>query len=294
MENKINIAELLKNCPKGMELNCMTYQDVYFDYVDELNIIHCYIQHETHKTSITFNQFGTPNRDIKSKCVIFPKGKFTWAGFYRPFMDGDVIYNKDINAIAIFYKQTDASTISHCFLNVFRELKFYHYHAKDLSDWKFATEEEKEKLFQAIKDNGYKWDPKTNTLNKLPIFKIGDRIKHIVGREEIATVVGVEKFHYNVDSKVGTTSFSISLQHEWELVPNKFDIADLKPFETVLVRNSNKGRWVGQFYLSYNFKEEYPFECTYNCWKYCIPYKGNEHLLNKTDEPDNFYITWKE
>lgn len=32
---KINIAELLKDCPKGMELNCVIYEDVHFDYVDE-------------------------------------------------------------------------------------------------------------------------------------------------------------------------------------------------------------------------------------------------------------------
>jgi hypothetical protein len=112
MENKINIAELLRDCPSGMELNCMIYEDVYFDYVDELNIIHCYIQHETHKTSITFNQHGTPNSNIKSKCVIFPKGKTTWEEFYT-FKDGDIIYNQDIKAVAIFCKQTDNATISH-------------------------------------------------------------------------------------------------------------------------------------------------------------------------------------
>ena len=30
---KINIAELLKDCPSGMELDCTMYEDVYFDYV---------------------------------------------------------------------------------------------------------------------------------------------------------------------------------------------------------------------------------------------------------------------
>lgn len=31
MENKINIVELLKDCPQGMELDCTMYEDVYFD-----------------------------------------------------------------------------------------------------------------------------------------------------------------------------------------------------------------------------------------------------------------------
>ena len=62
---KINVADILKKCPTGMRLDCSMYEDVYFDYVDELNVIHCYIQYETHKTSITFNQYGTPNSNIK-------------------------------------------------------------------------------------------------------------------------------------------------------------------------------------------------------------------------------------
>ena len=29
---KINVAELLKDCPRGMELDCTMYEDVCFDY----------------------------------------------------------------------------------------------------------------------------------------------------------------------------------------------------------------------------------------------------------------------
>ena len=42
----MNLVEILKQCPSGMELDCTMYEDVYFDYVDKLNIIHCYIKHE--------------------------------------------------------------------------------------------------------------------------------------------------------------------------------------------------------------------------------------------------------
>ena len=33
MENKINIAELLKDCPQGMELDCTMFDNVVFDEV---------------------------------------------------------------------------------------------------------------------------------------------------------------------------------------------------------------------------------------------------------------------
>ena len=35
MENKINIAKLLKDCPKGMELDCTMYDNARLEQVDE-------------------------------------------------------------------------------------------------------------------------------------------------------------------------------------------------------------------------------------------------------------------
>lgn len=32
---KINIANLLKDCPKGMELDCTMYENVEFDYIEQ-------------------------------------------------------------------------------------------------------------------------------------------------------------------------------------------------------------------------------------------------------------------
>jgi hypothetical protein len=32
---KINVAELLKDCPKGMELDCTMYENVYLGEVSE-------------------------------------------------------------------------------------------------------------------------------------------------------------------------------------------------------------------------------------------------------------------
>ena len=123
MEKRINIAELLKTCPSGMELNCTMYEDVYFDYVSVNDVIYCYIQHETHKTSITFNQFGAPNSDSKSKGVIFPKGKTNWEGFVPPpckFKDGDIVSVTTFpegTLIGIFKRYREASFESYCTLS---------------------------------------------------------------------------------------------------------------------------------------------------------------------------------
>ena len=168
----------------------------------------------------------------------------------------------------------------------------------DIDSTKLATKEQSDLLFQRMKEAGYKWDAETKTLKKLvePKFKVGDRIKHIVGREEIATVVGVGKLHYNLDSKVGTSSFSISLQREWELVTNKFDINTLIPFESrVLVRDHNCYEWEGEIFTRYakSFNNCNFVTLGGESWKQCIPYNDDtKHLLGTTDDCEEYYKNW--
>ena len=298
MENKINIAELLKDCPSGMELGCTMYEDVYFDYVDELNIIHCYIQCENYKTSITFNQHGTPNSDIKSKCVIFPKGKTTWEGFVPPcqFKEGDIISNDMY--IAIFYKADRPYTdfkrdalYYHCWYNrKYNEFKVEtDYGIGLIEGYRLATEEEKTKLFQAIKENGYTWNEETKTLEKLPKFKVGDKIKYRSG-EIVYRIVQITEDSYVLDN---LCSISISIEHMYNLVPNKFDITTLKPFDKVLVRNTNKDYWMISMFGYISKGDKQYFMCIAKSGFYqCIPYEGNEHLLGTTNACDEYYKTW--
>ena len=299
MENKIDISKLLKDCPRGMELDCTMYEDVCFDYVDELNIIHCYIQHEAHKTSITFNQHGTPNSDIKSKCVIFPKGKTTWEGFHRPFEDGDVVVAEDAESFYLFllkhltHSEDDNNYDGYCYFG-------WDFQCNELfpkGNWVFnrlANEEEKAKLFDAIKANGYKWNEKTKTLEKLvePKFKVGDKVLWNYDTKIIRTISKVQLtksrgYVYWIDCE-GCSSGWWN-ENELTPIPNKFDINTLKPFESkVLMRSSNAREWVGTIFSHYNNK----FYGCGMCCDQCIPYEGNEHLLGKTDDCDEYFKNW--
>ena len=107
---KINIAELLKNCPNGMELDCTTWENVTFEKVvnDEI-----YIKRNNKTPSfdkiVILNKYGCCTNHQDEKCRIFPKGKNTWDGFVPPcqFKDGDIVADKKGN-IAI-YKQIHKS-----------------------------------------------------------------------------------------------------------------------------------------------------------------------------------------
>lgn len=209
MENKINIAELLKDCPKGMELDCTMFDDVtLLEVTDSRFPIKIAIGRHRYRY---LTETGGYANDIipESKCVIFPKGKTTWEGFIPPCK-----------------------------------------------------------------------------------FRVGDMIKR-KDHTDVCLVSEVRENHYLLDEKDIALPFCV--QDNWELVPNKFDITTLKPFKSkVLVRDYDNRMWIPAFWGK---RLEDNSNCSYlttnGCYKYCIPYEGNEHLLGKTDDCDDFYKTWE-
>lgn len=300
---KINIAGLLKDCPKGMKLDCTMFENVTFEgLIDKGSYKICIKLPTTEEYYLT--EYGCWNTMDSAKCVIFPKGKTTWEGFVPPcnFKDGDILYcnanddgeNKDMfKYIFIFDKIVDGRLYySHCHLF---GSDFYDTKTNLVDDYpiRFATEEEKQKLFQAIKDNGYKWNVETKTLEKLiePKFKVGDRIKN---GEKNAIIVRICKDSYDVKYDSGIGSFTIDLQDEWELVPGKFDISTLIPFESrVLIRDQESQKWCPAIWGTYEPEQYYPYRLIGTISHCCIPYEGNEHLLNTTNDCDEFYKTWE-
>lgn len=58
-----------------------------------------------------------------------------------------------------------------------------------------------------------------------------------------------------------------------------------KPFDKVLVRDSNSERWRCDFFEQQEEKEGFNVRCFRGVWCQCIPYEGNEHLLGTTNNP---------
>ena len=62
-------------------------------------------------------------------------------------------------------------------------------------------------------------------------------------------------------------------------LPPKFD--ELKPFDKVLVRDDKEDLWFANIF-SYRHRDMY--YCLGECYRYCIPYEGNEKLLGTMDD----------
>lgn len=301
MNTKINIAELLKDCPKGMELDCALFENLEFDYIDKNSgpyPIRCRIKTEWGSYNVhTFTEYGCYGTEKYSKCVIFPKGKTTWEGFYRPFKDGDVVSTKEGHWIGITTGGKKGEFIpTYCVINSRDKFEAYLDRKEKWQFFRLATEEEKAKLFKAIKDNGYKWNEEKKILEKLPKFKVGDVIQNEDEYKVKITEVNVEDECYEYESMIakGIGGIGFIDQDNWKLVPNKFDITTLKPFKSkVLVRNYGSDYWKPATFGFTGKDKNAPF-CVEggNFFNKCIPYEGNEHLLGTTDDCDEFYKTW--
>lgn len=109
---------------------------------------------------------------------------------------------------------------------------------------RYATSEEKEKLFDALTKEGKRW----NAENK--IF------------EDIKPVLKKENATYKKKS---------------DMTEHKFE-----PFEKVLVRDQKTDKWTVDLYGFEEKEDGYNYQCVGGCFVYCIPYKGNEHFLGTT------------
>lgn len=175
---KINIAELLKDCPRGMELECTMYDNVRLNSVADRTNYPIKIDTKC-GFSTRLTKYGQNVDSKDAKCVIFPKGKTTWEGFQRPFVDGDIVYNRLQKKICIYFKAKDYSTVKYCRFNEpSQKFEILDFLPININDYRLATEKEQQKLFNAIKENGYKWNTKDKTLEISLNFKNGDIISN--------------------------------------------------------------------------------------------------------------------
>ena len=251
---KKNIAEILKYCPQGLPLWTLPYGDACLEECTDSRII-VRTNHGTFMTN-TEGQLCS-----EGECLLFPsKEQRDWDKFW-PYEDGDVVAlrGEDIEIPQLFiFKETVKIGSAYCYVFLDAEdtlnIREGRYFVNS-----FATKSEEDRLFKALKKNGYRWDP--------------------IKKE----VVPVEKELVNIES--------VAADEKAE----KFDINTLKPFDKVLVRDDSTQEWTIGLWTAYSPDiVRWKYQCIGCCYEQCIPYEGNEHLFRKEDMPDEYYITWEE
>lgn len=134
-----------------------------------------------------------------------------------------------------------------------------------------------------------------------PIFRVGDTIQNKVdkwlSKRTIKSFTEGIGYFTTINDCFTTTNDWICIedQDNWELVPNKFDINTLVPFESrVLVREDKKDVWRPTFYGFFHQHSKRFYTTSCGTWLMCIPYNENtKHLAGTTNDCDNFYKTWE-
>ena len=187
---------------------------------------------------------------------------------------------------------------------------------KIFPELKESEDEKIRKEIISILRNAY-WTSNRNRFNKLvawlekqdkkstdkiePKFKVGDKIVNTIikymgslGTQGTILKITDDKYIFTDGSRM-----SISNQDSWELVSDKkpkFDPKTLKPFDKVLVRDSNTSTWRCTFYS--HTREDG------SKWKYitgnsayicCIPYNDDtKHLVGTRKEAPEYYRYWED
>ena len=100
MENKINIAEILKDCPKGMKMYSPIYGKVELWKVNS-NSVYSIMTATSIDRAGSFTSEGRLYEKYPSaECLFFPSSEMRdWTKFFKR---GDVVRHKDGNMYAIF------------------------------------------------------------------------------------------------------------------------------------------------------------------------------------------------
>lgn len=322
MEEKINIAKILKDKPKGTKL----YSDICCGecVLNEVSENAIYVDMYNKERFWYFSVYGTIYAFPDGGVLLYPSYKMRdWRKF--AWKKGDVLVNKDGNVHIIFEKFEDDAYKNFHGKNYlweeggsivgFEEDEDY----MQTSDFNKANKEDAQEYIHKIeKELGGKLNLEALKIEKSE-FKDGD-IVCISGMGYLAYGIvksidySSKKLEYYVLNDMSTLKFEDWLSFEdkqiqpitetqqiilfdalakknkaWDA--EKKAIVDLKPkcefkpFDKVLGRNEKGDVWEAELFSHYREESQYPFRCIGFSRKYCIPYnEETAHLLGTTDE----------
>ena len=323
MEEKINIAEILKDKPNGIRLYSPIFGECAFSFVREETDDICVKQHNGEKA--LFNSKGLYN--ILGECLLFPSRNMRdWSKFL--WKKGDILVSNDNDSHIIFegFSKDDYTTFEGKYsINVSKKRyvsylymqKTQNYHIeydKDATQTYINTIEE---IF------GGKLNRETLEIEKQTEFKDGDVVFVRLKRFCFIEIFNYFKGDYLYDhASLSTKTHTIDICGKYPIYKDeiveiriandsekkqlfealskenkvwnaeKKQVVDLKikwitpkPFDRVITRNAYDDIWTANIFSHMNSCGEY---VTIGCaggYHYCLPYnEETAHLLGTTDE----------
>ena len=320
METKLNIAEILKDKPKGTKLYSPLFGKCTFLNIYDSQI---YISHHTDTVS-SFYSNGTYFEFSEAEPLLFPSkemhdwSKFTWK-------KGDVLVSKGRRTLHVIFEGFNDDTYT-----TFKGKHFIcdYSNKENCDDEEYYNDyhkEVEERTIEFEKDNvnnaqtyiniiekrlDGKLNLETLEIEKQLEFKDGDIVvygksvaicrkiyKHTlsfyVSLNEMVGLLFADEVESSEEYRFATEAEKQQLFSALEKEGKAWDSdkkaivdlkpkVDLKPFDKVLVRDSESQAWQVSLF---SYKDSDYYYCCNGCsWNQCIPYIGNESLLGITKD----------
>ena len=319
MEEKINIAAILKNKPKGTKLYSILSDGACF--LNEASEDSIYIDIDNRERFWCFSAYGSTHSFPNGCVLLFPsRGMRDWSKF--DWKRGDVLVSNNGKVKVIFDKfrsNTYLSFIGKYHIDSLECNNPYYQHEGEYATGNFKLEEvdAAQAYINTIQERlGGKLNRKTLKIMKVQqkfkngdivtiMPRIGDKLIYLFKAEDDEKYYGHAFLDGNIaivnedsycqkDFSTARPSTEEEKQQLFEALAKKGkawdaekkEVADLKPkvkpFDRVLVRDSKSDNWRANLF-SYIGKDGY-YHCVYANWAYCIPYIGNESLLGTTKD----------
>ena len=321
MEEKNNIAEILKDKPENTKLYSPLFGDVYFSDVED-----CFIKVTHHGgRMVRFFDNGIYYNYPESEPLLFPSREMRdWRKF--AWKKGDVLYSAGLKEYCVFNK-----FISDGYLmfisnynvdeNTKRVVPKTYDPDKNTVNYEKVSDEKATEIISLIEEHyGGKLNLSTLEIEKQPEFKDGDIVALVVRKcthiaifqsrqeayigfhavlcqndellleEPFREDVGDIELRLATDSEKQQLFDALAKENKkWDAekkaIVNLPKKSEFKIFQKVLVRDYNGEEWIpGFFFRIHNDGCRYILVCG-EIYKQCIPYNDHtEHLLGTTDE----------
>ena len=321
----INITEKLKDCPQGTKLYSPLFGEVELVRIDMENprfpIIVKVLNDESPFSNVTFTAEGKWYSFKQSECLLFPsKDNKDWNKFRIPVKKGDIMMiPNSYHAFITTGEFTDNGSVMFiCGVDEDNEFIINPGNAGWTKSFYIpASEKAKKRLFDKMEAAGYRWNVDTLELEKIESkFKEGDVIIDDQGNLCLVSKIRDDGFititaalYRNKILNVYTsntvtrpiqlvsiasitdrnTLYSTLVRegYKYDKEQHKLMKQEFKPFDKVLVRDDIDEKWILSIFGCYEDEvdADFPYVCLNGRYCYCIPYEGNEHLLNTTKSP---------
>lgn len=320
MEKELNIAEILKDVPKGTKLYSLTFGDCFYqEYTGDFGI-ECNSQR-----GVQFNLEEHGRYCIEGECIIFPSKEMRdWSKFFKK---GDVLTTDDGKQECIFdgwYNKNYTQARVKYWLDTSNENNIKCLEENQPLTSVMFKQEDKEKIENYINTieewyGGKKLNRETLEIEK-PAFEIGNLyvfneededgeltiIGKLIGKNASGDMLSFGN-QYEIENEKFVTDQAFDLiissheelreatENEVELFNKHYSIwmekekeakeqPVFKPFDKVLARNNDAETWIATLFGFYDKRFE-AYVCIGDAFKQCIPYnEETKYLLGTADE----------